>query len=84
MDTLIARLQRTDCCDIQETGYGFVLIRRVDRDDEFTSLVRQLRDWSDDDYVVLPVTDGRPGYERAVLLPLATRPRAVGATLNPS
>lgn len=70
MGRLLNRLQAgSDSYDLEETGYGFVLIRRVDCDDAFGNLVRHLVDWGGDEFVVLPVTDGGRSYERVILLP---------------
>ena len=71
MGELLERLQlRSDCFDLEQTGYGVVLIRRIQCHDEFAKLVRHLVDWGGEEFVVLPVADGGRGYERVILLPL--------------
>ena len=69
MGTLLDRLDaRPDCFELEQTGFGVILIRRIDHEDDFTGLVRHLLDTEINEYVVLPVTDGYQGYERVILL----------------
>jgi hypothetical protein len=49
---------------------GFVLVRREDHCDEFNRLVRELLNRNSEEFVILPVTDGGRGYDRAIILPI--------------
>jgi len=55
---------------VEEAGEGFVLVALAERRDEFSDLVRDLINRNTEEFVVLPVTDGANGYDRAVILPL--------------
>lgn len=54
---------------VQTAGGGFVLVAGVAHRAEFNALVRDLLNRQTDEFVVLPVTDGGTGYDRAVILP---------------
>lgn len=70
MSQFLKRLQSGgDCYDVEQTGFGIVLVRRQDCDEKFSRLVTGLLDWYGDEFVVLPVADADRGYERVVLLP---------------
>ena len=56
--------------DLEETDEGFILTRRIGRDDEFNQLVRRLINRTDDQFVILPVNDGPKAYGWVILLPL--------------
>ena len=55
---------------VEDAGEGFVLVAVPDHRDEFSDLVRDLINRNTEEFVVLPVTDGGHGYDRAVILPL--------------
>jgi len=55
---------------VEPTGDGFVLVAESNHRDEFDDLVRDLMATSNDEFAVIPVSDGGVGYERAVILPL--------------
>jgi len=55
---------------VEPTQEGFVLVAESHHRDEFDDLVRDLMATSSDEFVVIPVSDGSVGYERAVILPL--------------
>jgi hypothetical protein len=54
---------------VERTGDGFVLVAESDHRLEFSDLVRDLLNEPSDEFVILPVSDGGFGYERAVILP---------------
>ena len=54
---------------VERSGGGYVLVGRPDHRKEFNELVRELLNSDPDDCVILPVTDGGLGYERAIILP---------------
>ena len=56
--------------DLEETDEGFILTRRIGRDDEFNQLVRKLINRTDDQFVIPLVNDGPKAFGRAILLPL--------------
>ncbi len=49
---------------------GYVLVRDDGHAEEFSKLVRNLIDLPTDEFVILPISDGHTGYERAVILPM--------------
>jgi hypothetical protein len=71
MGTLLDHL-RTGSPDylVEMAGDGFVLVRREDHCDEFNRLVRELLNRNSEEFVILPVTDGGRGYDRAIILPI--------------
>ena len=54
---------------VEPAGDGFVLVADQTHRAEFNALVRELLNRQTDEFVILPVTDGGDGYERAVILP---------------
>ena len=54
---------------VERTAEGFVLVAGADHRLEFSALIRGLLDEPSDEFVILPVSDGGMGYERAVILP---------------
>ncbi|CAN5307297.1 hypothetical protein BH10PSE1_BH10PSE1_13660 [soil metagenome] len=54
---------------VETAGDGFVLVAAEAHRDEFNALVRELLNREAVEFVVLPVTDGGTGYERAIILP---------------
>lgn len=55
---------------VESTGDGYVLVKRDLYSDDFDRLVRELLDRQTTEFVVLPVTDGSTGYDRAIILPI--------------
>ncbi|NBW08187.1 MAG: hypothetical protein EBR82_09190 [Caulobacteraceae bacterium] len=56
---------------VEPTGEGgFVLIRNDEHSEAFARLVRDLINYPNDEFAMLPTGDGRGGYERVVILPL--------------
>lgn len=53
---------------VEETDGGYVLIASGADGAAFSSLVRDLVNAVDDEFVALPISDGHTGYERVVLL----------------
>ena len=71
MGNLLDRLQAgSDCFELEQTGFGLVIVCRVNCEDDFTGLVRHLLDSESNEYAILPVTNGYQGYERVILLSL--------------
>ena len=56
-------------CRVEKADAGFFLVRTDDRD-AFNELARQAIDRSGLDYVALPVSDGKAGYERVFIMPM--------------
>lgn len=56
-------------CRVEKADGGFFLVRTDDRD-AFNELARQAIDRSGLDYVALPVSDGKAGYERVFIMPM--------------
>lgn len=54
---------------VETAGDGFVLVAAPSQHAEFSRLVRDLLDHDADEFVILPVTDGGHGYDRAIILP---------------
>ncbi len=54
---------------VERAGEGYVIVAEPHHHEEFTQLVRDLLNQAPDEFVVLPVTDGSTGYERAIILP---------------
>lgn len=56
---------------VEMASCGFVIVRAPSAQHEnFDAFVRDLLDNPNDDYVVLPVTDGAGGYDRVVVVPI--------------
>lgn len=55
---------------VEETSAGLTLICQISHELEFSQLVRDLLNRNGSEFVVLPVTDGHQGYERAILVPM--------------
>lgn len=56
---------------MEETSTGYILVAVPEAAEEFNVLVRDLLDRAGEEFVVLPTTDGKTGYERVVLLRLS-------------
>lgn len=54
---------------VERAGDGYVLVAHQGRYAEFSDLVRDLLDHDTDEFVILPVTDGGVGYDRAIIVP---------------
>ena len=56
---------------IEPAGEGFAVVRRSVADAHaFNEFAREIVRKSGDDYVALPRTDGRAGYDRVFIIPL--------------
>ena len=55
---------------VEIAGDGYVLVADPRHAAEFSQLVRDLMDHSTDEFVILPVSDGGSGYDRAIILPI--------------
>ena len=55
---------------VQSSAEGYVLIGESSYRDEFNVFVRELLNRQTEEFVILPVTDGHTGYERAIILPM--------------
>lgn len=56
--------------EVERAEEGYVLVADPLHHEEFTQMVRDLLNHDTDEFVVLPVTDGNRGYDRAVILPI--------------
>lgn len=56
-------------CRVEKADGGFFLVR-ADDGDAFNALAREAIDKSGSDYVALPVSDGKAGYERVFIMPM--------------
>lgn len=54
---------------VENAGDCFVLVAVPERCQEFSDLVRDLLNQGTDEFVILPVTDGADGYDRAIIIP---------------
>ena len=71
MGKLLDKLKAGDpAYTLEVTGDGYVLVGDTDHRNEFDGLVRELLNRPTDEFVILPVTDGHTGYDRAIILPL--------------
>ena len=72
MGEFLEFLKRSDGCHlIEPSEQGFALVRKSDADaGSFNALVRRALDCSGSDYVALPRTDGRAGYDQVFIIPL--------------
>ncbi len=71
MVTLLDRLKvGSPAYVMSETEEGYLLIGAPDAKEQFSDLVRDLVNRGGDEFVVLPTSDGKTGYERVILLPL--------------
>lgn len=56
---------------IEDADGGFFIVRNDGAEaDAFNALARQTIDLSGTDYVALPITDGKLGYERIFIVPM--------------
>lgn len=53
---------------VQKYDGGYILVSDAARGEEFSEFVRELLNHPTDEFVVLPISDGHMGYERAVIL----------------
>ncbi|CAN5369639.1 hypothetical protein BH09PSE1_BH09PSE1_23160 [soil metagenome] len=71
MGKLLDRLRENSSAYVmEETSAGYILVGVPEAAEEFNVLVRDLLDRAGEEFVVLPTTDGKTGYERVVLVPL--------------
>jgi hypothetical protein len=72
MDLSLQTLPRPDpLYEIEENAEGFALLRASSADaDAFNGLVRRILDTAGFDFVALPRSDGRTGYDGVFILPL--------------
>ena len=54
---------------VEVAGDGYVLVADPQHSAEFSRLVNDLLNHETDEFVILPVTDGGTGYDRAIILP---------------
>ena len=69
-------IQGTPACEVKPEKYGFTLVGKPDRLDEFSDLVREAADHAGADYVVFPTSDGHLGYSQMFVVPLDELPTA--------
>lgn len=70
MDCVLDRLKAgSPVYTVEMAGNGYVLVAAPLHYAEFSRLVRDLLDHDADEFVILPVTDGGDGYDRAIILP---------------
>jgi hypothetical protein len=76
MDLSLQTLHHPDpLYDIEDSTDGFSLVRAASADAEtFNGLVRQILDKAGRDFVALPRSDGRTGYDGVFILPLVPDP----------
>ncbi|WP_372706422.1 hypothetical protein [Brevundimonas sp.] len=58
-------------CRLEKAEGGFFIVRADGMaKDAFNALAREAIDRSGSDYVALPVSDGKSGYERVFIMPM--------------
>jgi len=70
MDDLLASIKNGSPIDVEKTADGFVIIPKEGQAATFTQMIEDLAFSPEDRFAVFPVSDGKTGYERAVILPL--------------
>jgi len=56
---------------VEKNELGFAIVRKPDADPEASNeLAREPLSQSGDDFVALPVSDGRMGYEQVFIIPI--------------
>jgi len=56
--------------DVETSGEGYVVTPKMGEEASFTQMIEDLALSSTDQFAVFPVSDGKTGYKRAVILPL--------------
>jgi len=71
MDNLLASIKNgSPIFDVQKMAEGFIIIPKEGQAAAFAQMIEDLAFSPEDRFAVFPVTDSKPGYERAVILPL--------------
>ena len=71
MKNLLASIKEGSAVfDVQAMGQSWVIAPKDGRETEFSRIIDELTFGDDEQFVVLPVCDGRGGYVRAVVMPL--------------
>jgi len=71
MDNLLASIRNgSPIFDVEKTADGFVIIPKEGQTAAFAQMIEDLAFSPEDRFAVFPVSDGKTGYARAVILPL--------------
>ena len=71
MQDLLATIQTgSDLFHVEASDNGWTIFPQTGRERAFTEMIGELAFRPNDEFAIIPLSDGNLGYERAIVLPL--------------
>jgi len=71
MKNLLASIQTgSPLFEVETVNEGWAIVPKPGQESAFTQMIEDIAFSPNDEFAIFPVSDGKTGYERAVVLPL--------------